>query len=125
MIKELSLPPSKRKSLQNKITNAINRYVWVRDPNRTAVEARCKVKVAVGTYLNGKTEYRVKFKCEGCGAIVDKIDIDHTEPRVNPETGFVSFDDWIDRTFVNPSQLKGLCKEVCHRGKTNEENRRR
>lgn len=123
-MKELDLPPSKRPSLRVRILTAINKMVWSRDPNKNEVIRRCKVRVPIGQYKNGNTEYKVMLKCESCGAVVDKLDVDHIEPRIDPDVGFVSYDQWIDSTFVTPSKLQGLCKP-CHKEKTVSENRHR
>lgn len=50
--------------------------------------------------------------------------VDHIEPVVNPETGFVSWDEYIERLFVEEDGLQVLCKE-CHDKKTKEEKERR
>ena len=85
------------------------------------VKARCRVKVKVGEFKNGNDKIVWKFKCEECGEIVDKIEVDHIEPRIDPETGYEGIETWIYRTFVESDKLKGKCKP-CHSSKTVAEN---
>ena len=46
--------------------------------------------------------------------------IDHIDPVVDPETGFVDFNTYIARMWCDRSKLQKICGE-CHRKKTNEE----
>jgi cytochrome c553 len=48
------------------------------------------------------------------------VQVDHVEPVVNPTTGFVSWDVYIDRMFCNSVNLQVLCK-TCHNTKTAKE----
>lgn len=99
----------------------LNRYLWNRFPARLQVKTRCRVKVKVGEFKNGKDKIVWKFKCEECGDIVDKIEVDHLEPRIDPEKGYEGIENWIYRTFVEADKLKGKCKP-CHTEKTVSEN---
>lgn len=45
---------------------------------------------------------------------------DHKEPIVDPRKGFVSFDEWIERCFVELEGYQALCYD-CHEAKSNEE----
>ena len=99
----------------------LNRYLWNRFPERLKVKNRCRLKVVVGTFKNGKEKHVWKFKCEECGDIVDKIEVDHIDPRIDPEKGYQGIENWIYRTFVDASKLKGKCKP-CHVSKTVAEN---
>lgn len=44
---------------------------------------------------------------------VKNVVVDHIEPIINPETGFTSWDDCIDKMFCEKENLQVLCKE-CH-----------
>lgn len=46
--------------------------------------------------------------------------VDHIDPVVDPEVGFVDFNTYIKRMWCDPSKLQKICGE-CHRKKTNEE----
>lgn len=80
------------------------------------------------------------YKCAGCGEHVPasikegtkrvkNVFVDHIEPIVDPEVGFVSWDEYIERMFCEQDNLQLLCK-ACHDVKSTEErevanNRRR
>lgn len=76
---------------------------------------------------------RGEYKCECCGEIVpptlfdeDKrkrvpnVFVDHVKPIIDPEVGFVSWDDTIDRMFCDSSNLQLICGK-CHRAKSEHE----
>ena len=113
---------SKNKRLRALILSTVNRYVWVRDSQRAEVVRRCVVDVEVGVFKNGKTKYKRMYKCEGCADVFEKLDVHHIEPRIDPLVGWVSMDNWIDRTFVSAEKLQGLC-EGCHDEVTHREAR--
>lgn len=46
--------------------------------------------------------------------------VDHIDPIVNPETGFTTWDDFIERMFCEKENLQLLCKS-CHDKKSSEE----
>ena len=46
--------------------------------------------------------------------------MDHIDPIVDPAVGFTSFDDWIERCFVEVGAYQVLCKP-CHLVKSGEE----
>lgn len=90
-------------NLKTKIVQALRR-VWFYSPERAAVVKRCKVS-------------KNKYKCEGCGEITEKIQVDHIVPVVNPNDGFKDWNTYISQLFVSETQQQGLCK-VCHTAKT-------
>lgn len=49
-----------------------------------------------------------------------KVVVDHIEPVVDPEVGFVDFNTYFKRMWCDRSNLQKICGE-CHRKKTNEE----
>jgi 5-methylcytosine-specific restriction endonuclease McrA len=68
------------------------------------------------------------FLCNICKQIcLTKIDgennqlIDHVHPIIDPLEGFVGFDRWIERCFVEVDGFQALCGD-CHRKKTTVEN---
>lgn len=95
----------KRKSwnLKNKIIQAL-RKVWFYSPERAEVIKRCKIE-------------KNKYKCEKCNQIVEKIQVDHIKPVINPKEGFQGWDIYINRLFVSSTKQQGLCK-MCHDIKT-------
>jgi 5-methylcytosine-specific restriction endonuclease McrA len=52
------------------------------------------------------------------------IMVDHIIPIINPNYGFVSWDDVIKKMFVEENGLQVLCKK-CHDNKTKEEREKR
>ena len=66
------------------------------------------------------------YQCEKCMAKLrnGEFQIDHTAPVISPTRGFVSFDVYIERLFVDYTKLKLLCIP-CHQTKTQRENKRR
>lgn len=117
---ELKTLPADDPKTRAMIINAFNRYYWSRHPNRKAVKERCKQVVAVGTYKNGHTKYKVMYKCEECHELHENVDVDHITPRIDPECGWQGFDTYFNRTIVPPEEMRGLCKG-CHHSKTASE----
>lgn len=82
---------------------------------------------------NARTR-RGYYKCEGCGEEVPaslpappgkkrrikNILADHIHPIVDPKVGFTSWDDWINRAYVEADGYQALCNE-CHTAKTEQE----
>lgn len=76
---------------------------------------------------------RGQYLCNGCGEIVPasvKVDgkrvknvhVDHIVPVIDPNVGFVSWDEVINRLFCEADDLQVLCRE-CHKEVTAEERR--
>lgn len=71
------------------------------------------------------------YLCAGCGREVEatvkvngrrvkNVHVDHIIPIVDPNVGFVSWDELINRMFTEADNLQCLCGE-CHKIKTDEE----
>ena len=60
--------------------------------------------------------------CVGCRAASKKLFADHIKPVVDPERGFTTWDEYIDRMFNGA--LQPLCKK-CHAAKTARERKER
>lgn len=74
---------------------------------------------------------RNEYKCANCGDIgpatikvngerVNNAIVDHINPIVDPEVGFVDWDSTIERMYCEEENLQLLCHK-CHEEKTNEE----
>ena len=77
----------------------------------------------VGKKINSLTgRIAMHFTCAGCGEGFPAkcISVDHILPVVDPETGFISWDEVITRMFCEKDGLQVLCK-ACHDIKTNKE----
>jgi len=69
---------------------------------------------------------RNKYKCAICNNIVGNKDIkvDHKNPVVSVQDGFINWDVYIKRLFVEQHMLQAICKK-CHDIKTSIENKQR
>ena len=75
-----------------------------------------------------KVFHRIKthpgsYQCENCKQCFkqSEIHIDHINPVVKIEDGFVDWNTFIGNLFCESSNLQGLCKP-CHKIKTDAEN---
>ena len=62
------------------------------------------------------------YECEICEGHFKKnmIDIDHKNPIVNVELGFIDWNNYIENLFCDADDLQGICK-TCHSIKTEQE----
>jgi hypothetical protein len=106
-------------------------YVWVeqaivisalrrcfrRYPPYQAVRTRCKSEW-FKKCKNGKLARRVSFRCEECSKLVPNKEfvVDHIDPVVSLETGFVDYNTYAKRLFCSIDNLTGKCKP-CHKVK--------
>lgn len=81
-----------------------------------------------------KKQARVKrghYRCAECGEVVpasikegrkkhNNVFVDHIVPVIDPEIGFTTWDDYINRMFCEVENLQVICK-ACHDVKTTEE----
>lgn len=77
----------------------------------------------VGRITNKKTgKLAMHYICAGCNSHypAKDVQVDHVSPVVDPTTGFVSWDVYIDRMFCERSNLQVLCT-TCHKEKTAKE----
>ena len=102
----------KPRSLKSMLLSAIGR-VWMFWPARLEVKRRCKVPNKTGWW-----------KCEKCGQEREKLEVDHIQPVILPETGFTTWDMYIASKFVEADKLSGVCHD-CHQKKSKEENKKR
>lgn len=63
------------------------------------------------------------YRCAICGNnhfTYGQMQVDHVKPVVDPKKGFINWDDFISRMFVEGPFLQAVCKP-CHKRKTAEE----
>ena len=104
------------------VTSAI-RGAFGRFPNKFAALKNA----AMGKKVNKKTgREAMHYRCADCRAqfVGKDVHVDHIEPVVEPEVGFVSWDEYIRRMFCTEDNLQVLCG-TCHSKKTAEERSRR
>ena len=88
------------------------------EPKRDALDEAC-----VGQKVNKRTGRLAKhYCCADCGGVfvLRDVQVDHIEPVVDPEVGFVDWETFVDRMFCETDNLQVLCKP-CHKDKTKAE----
>jgi hypothetical protein len=98
--------------------SAMMRHIWLRYPERLKALNRAKYETKVGN------RRRVFWKCEMCGKAGltrYEVQVDHINPRVDPEVGWVDLPTAIERTFVTADELCIACLP-CHKAKSKDEN---
>jgi 5-methylcytosine-specific restriction endonuclease McrA len=83
-------------------------------------EALKNARVKRGFYTCASCKEIVPYKVRVNGKLKKNIHVDHIVPIVNPETGFISWDDYIERMFCEIDNLQILCTD-CHKLKCDEE----
>ena len=96
------------------------RAVWLRNwrPRKDALKKAC-----VGKRLNEATgKDNLHYKCAACSNLFKNADVqvDHINPVVSVEDGFVGWDVYMERMFCEVDGLQVLCK-TCHSIKTANE----
>jgi len=68
----------------------------------------------------------VEYRCNLCQSWRpgSDISVDHIDPVVSVEEGFVDWNTFMERLFCDASNLQVLCS-VCHKNKTSEERKAR
>lgn len=90
---------TKKFNLESKIKQAL-RKLSMQWP--AVADTRRRARVAPSVY-----------ECEHCGDVYGKLEINHKNPVVDPLTGFIGFDNYIQRLFVPAEELEAICKK-CH-----------
>src|SRR5574339_641511 len=105
----------------NHIMKAL-RSASYKSPNRAAVLKEAYVGKRPSPTTRRMCQW---YRCACCEFefMRNEIEVDHIQPVV-PVTGWVSWDDTIDRLFCHTDGLQVLCKD-CHHHKSSEENAKR
>ena len=83
-------------------------------------EVEKEANVKKGFYKCAECQEVVPLKDKHNGRMVKNVHIDHIVPIVDPEVGFTTWDDYIERMFCEKDGLQVLCK-ACHDVKCGEE----
>lgn len=107
------LKPSRKKSsfnLQHWLVQKIRRISYQYPARKEAIK---KARVARGQY-----------KCAGCGGVFKhgEFQLDHVQPVIDPHTGFTDWNSFMERMFCDIDGWQILCKDLCHKYKTQREN---
>jgi 5-methylcytosine-specific restriction endonuclease McrA len=81
----------------------------------------------VGRKTNKKTnKLAMHYKCACCKKefVAADVQVDHILPVVNTQTGFTTWEEYINNMFCEKENLQVLCK-TCHSVKTQEEKEER
>lgn len=129
---------AKKKTITTaKINNLIKKYLRnasLKSPYRQIVLQNAKVDASThecsdcGCYVysgvsdKNFAELKKKHikKCFKRG----KVEINHIDPVVDPKSGFVDWNTYIERLFVKDDKMNALCKE-CHSKLTEKQNKLR
>lgn len=88
--------------LKPQLISALRR-LYGRSPIKSFVLNEAKTKI-VTTNKDGSTskKNRVNFKCAHCTKLFEKkdVNVDHTDPVINPETGYIDWNTYISRLFI-------------------------
>lgn len=81
-----------------------------------------------GPYWESMHRVKVKsdqYKCDECKGVyrLREVQVDHIVPCVDPVVGWVSLQEFARRLFCSSKELRVLCKDKCHKSKTNAENK--
>lgn len=79
-----------------------------------------KARVSRGVYECANCGKHVPPTTKIDGKRINNIAVDHIKPIVDPEKGFTTWDDTIERMFCEEDNLQLLCKD-CHDIKTKQE----
>lgn len=82
--------------------------------------------VPEGTFKNGNPKLKLKYVCAACLGIFNREEthMDHVLPVIDPLVGFVDWNTYIERLFVDSEGYQTLCIP-CHMKKCNEEDEKR
>lgn len=124
----------KDKKLKGKIINSLRRLTYTFKPrsdkkNSLKVDKalfrceKCSVLCYEGSSEENYGQYVINYINDK--VIREKIQMDHIDPVIPPKKGWVwSWDEYIDRLFVDIDGWQGICK-TCHDNKTNDEKKLR
>ena len=105
-----------RPALKSRIVSAL-RKIWLHSEMRQ--EALRASRIERGVYRCGLCGKKMPATLKTANGTIRKVAVDH-KTRVVPETGWDSWDGFIERLFCEQSKLQVLCFE-CHHEKSTRE----
>ena len=112
----------------NQVVRSAIRRAFARSPKVIAVMNAGKRKVKHYNKDGSLAKVdRVEFNCQICGQwVVAKLmsGVDHIEPVISVEDGFVDWNTYVARIDCDPKNLQRVCLR-CHQIKSNNERKRR
>jgi 5-methylcytosine-specific restriction endonuclease McrA len=94
-----------------------------RYPPKQQCIASAFVKVKINKASGRKAKH---YKCAKCKKLFPRTQVhsDHIVPVVSPKTGFVDWNTWIERAFIELTEFQCLCVK-CHKIKSAKERQQR
>lgn len=105
-----------RSFIRSQLRAATMRWGPIADSLKTARTGR-------GEYLCAQCQQIVPASIKVNGRRTKNVHVDHINPIIDPDVGFTTYDDLIERMFCEANNLQVLCTE-CHDIKTNDEKAR-
>lgn len=114
------MPKPKKKALKSWLVTKLRRNSLQWPPKNWAkAEARVELSPALKKDGTPGKRPRVRYKCAHCEELFEnkEVVLDHIEPVIDPEVGFVDWNTYIERLFCQSDGFQVLC-EGCHDIKT-------
>lgn len=113
-------PARKRSFIMSALRAASNRW-----PPKFEVKKKARTERGVYTCAGYKRKsHSVPASIKEKDKRVNNVAVDHIYPVIDPSTGFVSWDNAIERLFVEAEHYQILCRD-CHALKTSDERKLR
>lgn len=95
-----------------------------RFPNKSIALTQAKTTKKKNKKTNRMAQH---YRCAKCKKEfpLSEVQVDHISPVTSTQDGWISWDVFIERLFCSVDNLQVLCKNVCHKIKTSEENKQR
>jgi 5-methylcytosine-specific restriction endonuclease McrA len=121
--KDPTKPKKKPKWNQNSAIRSAIRRIFSRSPIvREKLNAVRRERIWYKQDGTPAAKPRVEYQCAKCSEwfMSKDIQVDHIDPVIDPNVGFVDFNTFIERLFCGPENLAPLCTKD-HKAKTDLE----
>ena len=99
------------------VKNQLRGASWKWKPTSDVLK---KARIRKGWYLCNGCNKEVPASIVVDGKRVKNVSVDHIIPIVDPTRGFTTWDEFINRLYVEVDKLQCLCRE-CHNSKSKQE----